>query len=311
MYAQYQTLLDKLLSEGTLLAIASKNEDVKVPFEIIQPKIGLDKFFPVEANWGPKSESVARILKTWNISADDVLFIDDSDFELAEVFDSHPGIKVLKFPKKEEDFPNFVKSVRHFFPKREATEEDKLRMQSIRSNVWFNSELQTKDPEEFYQGLNAKITFSAINETNIDRAVELINKTNQFNLNGWRTDKERLGYLLSIGHNFGYVVSYEDRFGPLGIIAVFTGEHDYNTTLHNYMSLSHFCLSCRAFSRRIEYAILRELFKFTRTLHFNYQKTEKNGSFVTYYSGLTQDSFLDDVEFEKLCPKLYHEVKFG
>ena len=37
------------------------------------------------ALWNAKSGSVSRILETWNIAADSVIFVDDSPMELAEV----------------------------------------------------------------------------------------------------------------------------------------------------------------------------------------------------------------------------------
>lgn len=308
IYAQYQTLLLKLASEGILLAIASKNDDVRVPFDILQPKIGLESFFPVEANWGPKSESVDRILKTWNISADDVMFIDDSQFELMEVHEQHPNIKIMKFPKNPDEFPLFVQTLRGFFPKRVVTTEDKLRMESIRTNVAFHEEKKSGDEEEFYKGLNARLTFSFINDGNIDRAVELINKSNQFNLNGWRTTKEQFkGYIETDGV-FSFVVNYEDKFGPLGTIAVVSGTEAQKS---DWISISHFVLSCRAFSRRIEFEILKQLLEHTEHLHFNFQRTEKNKVYEDFASNLNQ-SGLSDLFFlfkdNFKCPPLYFEV---
>ena len=44
-----------------------------------------ESLFPLEAHWKPKSESVGRILETWNVGPSDVVFIDDSPTEVAEV----------------------------------------------------------------------------------------------------------------------------------------------------------------------------------------------------------------------------------
>ena len=54
----------------------------------------------MEVSWGPKSEAVARILKTWNVGPDSVVFVDDSPLELAEVKASHPEVECIQFPTK-------------------------------------------------------------------------------------------------------------------------------------------------------------------------------------------------------------------
>src|SRR5439155_27324703 len=50
--------------------------------------------------------------------------------------------------------------------------------------------------------------------------------------------------------------SYEDKFGPLGKIAVVTGR-----ATRDVFEVDHWVMSCRAFSRRIEHACLLYLFQ--------------------------------------------------
>ncbi len=92
-----------------------------------------DAIYPLEANWRPKSESVARILRTWNISPDSVVFVDDSPMELAEVAAAHPGMKCLEFPTKDQVKANdLLSTLRDLFGKNVLLEEDLLRVESVR-----------------------------------------------------------------------------------------------------------------------------------------------------------------------------------
>jgi len=69
-HALYQQLLASLADSGVLVAVASKNDSALVHEAFARPDILLkeSQVFPIESNWGAKSDSVGRILRTWNIS---------------------------------------------------------------------------------------------------------------------------------------------------------------------------------------------------------------------------------------------------
>jgi len=86
-HALYQTLLNAFAERGTLVAVASKNsvdlvhEAFQRPDLAVKPEI----FFPLEVHWGPKAESVERILRAWNIGPESVVFVDDNLLELEQI----------------------------------------------------------------------------------------------------------------------------------------------------------------------------------------------------------------------------------
>jgi HAD superfamily phosphatase (TIGR01681 family) len=96
----YQQMLVSLGEAGALIAVASKNDPdlVEQAFREARPILSRERVFPLEANWGPKSASVARILKAWNVGPDSVVFIDDSPLELAEVKQAPPRDRMPAFP---------------------------------------------------------------------------------------------------------------------------------------------------------------------------------------------------------------------
>src|SRR5258708_4721571 len=102
-HAIYQQLIASLAESGVLVAVASKNDPDLVREAFAQPRLLLNeaRVFPMEVNWGAKSESVGRILRAWNIGADSVVYVDDSPMELAEVAEQHPGIECIRCPAED------------------------------------------------------------------------------------------------------------------------------------------------------------------------------------------------------------------
>ena len=143
------------------------------------------------------------------------------------------------------------------------------------------------------------------------RALELVNKTNQFNLNGVRYTESDWASELARPNAELIVTSYEDRFGLLGKIAVILG-HLEGSTLH----VCTWVMSCRAFARRIEYVCLRNCFERygVGQINFDFLATEKNGplrEFLTHLIGEVPGGgvTLTQERFEQICPVLYHTVE--
>ena len=87
VHGLYQQMLGHLAEMGVLVAVASKNDAALVEEALKRDDLLVPAtlLFPVYANWGPKSASVAEILRVWNIGADSVVFVDDSPMELEEI----------------------------------------------------------------------------------------------------------------------------------------------------------------------------------------------------------------------------------
>jgi FkbH-like protein len=314
VHALYQQVLASLADSGTLVAIASKNdaELVRVALQRSDMLLRPEQIFPVEAGWGVKSDAVGRILKAWNIAADSVVFVDDSAMELAEVAEKYPGIECLQFPSHDPaGVLVLLHQLRVRFGKEEIREEDHLRAQSLRAAAQIEMESPKEVSADFIARLCAKVTFESSAPDN-PRAFELVNKTNQFNLNGMRYTEAEWKLRFHRPGAFLTTVAYEDRFGPLGRIAVLGGY-----TEGNRCSVDVWVMSCRAFSRHIEFQALRQLF--TRSgasmIDFRFRPTERNGPLQTFFrhffspeSMIEGELHLPLAVFEKSCPALFQEV---
>ncbi|MGO8793617.1 MAG: HAD-IIIC family phosphatase [Candidatus Sulfotelmatobacter sp.] len=314
VHGLYQQVLASLAESGILIAIASKN-DAKLVEAALQRRDMLlrpTQIFPVEAGWGAKSDAVGRILKSWNIGADSVVFVDDSAMELAEVGERYPGIECLQFPAQD---PAGVLALLHQlrvrFGREKVGEEDQLRLESIRAGAQLAAENSKDASPDFLARLQARVTFENSGADHA-RAFELVNKTNQFNLNGvryteaeWKSRRERPGTFLT-------TIGYEDRFGPLGRIAVLGGTMEGDRCF-----VDVWVMSCRAFSRQIEFQVLRRLFATSgaSAIRFQFNATERNGPLQKFFQNFFSAECMAQGElnlsaavFEQACPPLFHEV---
>jgi FkbH-like protein len=306
MHGLYQQLVHSLSVEGVLVGVASKNDPAYVEevFRRNDVMLPSSAIFPMEVHWGPKSESVARILKTWNVGPDSVVFVDDSPMELAEVKAAHPEVECLQFPsKKHEAVLNLLDRLRDLFGKAVMSEEDAIRLDSIRQNQ-FNRDDGPRtagSPSAFLQQANAELLISFRKDPLDPRALELVNKTNQFNLNGKRYTQLSWRNYLQGPCSFLLLAAYKDKYGPLGKIAVIAGRQKERT-----LFVDTWVMSCRAFGRRIEHRCLEELYaKYgIDEIEFDFAATGRNEPLRTFLADildappsagcrLPRDQFLD------------------
>jgi FkbH-like protein len=315
LHGLFQRFLDSLAADGVLLAAASKNDAALVDKALARPDMILspDKLFPLEINWGPKSASVRRILEQWNISPEDVVFVDDSPMEVAEVQSSLPTMQCITFPKSDPAVLwSLFKRLRDLFGKSSISTEDTVRLQSIRAAAAFKTtaHVQELSADQFLCAAKATLSLSFTPDTEDARALELLNKTNQFNLNGRRISEAEWLNSLRSPSSFLLTASYEDKYGPLGKIAVILG-----TTLGSTLHVDSWVMSCRAFSRRIEHHCLSYLFEKTGAteITFDYLPTSRNGplqAFLTEVAGEppTPVFKVRKETFDAMSPALLHRV---
>lgn len=306
VHALFQQQLSHLSHAGALVAVASKNDPsiVQKAFERPDLLLNANQVFPIEASWGPKSAAVRRILESWNIGAESVVFVDDSPMELAEVKNSFPEMECLPFPKHDPTAcVGLLDRIRDLFGKLAISEEDTLRLNSLR--------VQPALTRDFLEDAEAEVTFTSLKDLSDSRPLELINKTNQFNLNGRRYTEAEWRRYLSDSNSRLLVVSYKDKYGHLGKIAVLGARAD-----NREVFVDTWVMSCRAFSRRIEHLCLRRLFEgfSAKEISFDFEPTSRNAPIGEFFSGFLssapQGRFrLSRQSFEEMCPPLFHAVK--
>jgi len=316
LHGVYQQFLASLASAGVLIGVASKNDPALVEKAFARKDLHLSRedIFPFEVHWNRKSGSVQRILETWNIGSDAVVFIDDSPMEVAEVKAVFPDMECVVFP--QSDYPalwKMLRRLRDLFGRSVVTAEDELRLRSIRdAGVLRGLSADAPDSlDEFLSLAEAKIHFTFGKRPLDPRALELINKTSQFNLNGVRFSESAWMNHLKDPAAFLVLVNYEDKFGPLGKIAVITGKADIQR-----LFVDAWVMSCRAFSRRIEHQCLKYLFKkfAAEEIVFDFRETPRNGPLQEFFrkwsnGPLSGNIHISGAAFRANAPSLYHRVE--
>jgi FkbH-like protein len=239
--------------------------------------------------------------------------------ELAEVQTRFPAITALQFPSgnRPDELWKLLWQLRDLFGRPQILEEDRLRAGSLRSATHFSMTSTTGASPAFIASVEPEITLDFSKTTDLRRAFELVNKTNQFNLNGRRLTESDWKKKLEDPDGFLLTVSYQDKFGPLGRIAVALGRKSAGVCF-----IDAWVLSCRAFSRLIEHQILRHLFLITgtRNIVFDYNPTARNGPLQEFFSSLFGAEWkaseavpeglrLSLSRFEEICPELPHRIK--
>jgi len=315
LHGLYQQVLRALADQGVLIGAASKNdpEIVEAVFRRTDIVLPRDRVFPVEADWNAKSESVTRILDAWNVHADSVVFVDDSSSELAEVKAAHPEMECIRFDGQDyAEVHSLLYRLRDLFAKQTITQEDSLRLDSLRAGSVFREGARSRgvSNEDFLRDAEAKITFDFAAATN-PRSLELVNKTNQFNLNGTRYNEAEWLDSLALPNAFAVSASYRDKYGPLGAIAVLAGQAGEKET-----TISTWVMSCRAFGRRIEYQCLKAILdRFSaQEIRFEFSATTRNEylqKFAELFLGERPSGpfTISRAVFQDKCPRLYHEVE--
>ena len=126
------------------------------------------------------------------------------------------------------------------------------------------------------------LTFHDRTNRDWNRALQLINKTNQFNLNGVRLIYEDISSVLNNGGRL-FTATLDDQSGSHGeIIACLINRNG---------RMISFVMSCRVFQRRVEYAFLYQLLNRWQgpLLSFEFAVTERNEPIRNFFTNSAFD----------------------
>lgn len=286
-YRDTQKLLKQMKDRGVVLAIVSKNneEDVNEAFGhnthmILKP----EDFSAIRINWISKAQNIQSIAQELNLGLDSFVFLDDNNVEREAVRQELPEVTVVDFPKDISKLPEVVrKAYEEYFFEWRVTDEDKVRTKQYREEAERKIALQAAETdsismEDYLRSLDIRITIRTVNEQNIERVVQLINKTNQFNTNTIRMDMIEIRRYIERPEHRVFVSNVKDKYGDSGLIAVILASVD---TSNNRAIIVNFLMSCRVMGRQIENAIIRAIEKRLltegiREISASYVPTAKN-----------------------------------
>jgi len=254
VFRDLQKSLKALREAGVLLAIASKNnpDEVEAVFrEHPMMVLSLADFAAVRVGWGAKDESLREIAAELSLGLDALVFLDDSPAERELVRRALPEVAVPEPPGRIEALPRWLlrEVVYPFFPRWRTTAEDRARPAHYQARRERESAQSSLTHAGFLESLAIRIDFSLDPREHVERASQMTQRTNQFNVTTRRYTVPELRAIIGNSSHRTLLLSYEDRFGKegivgLAIVALETAEID--TLL----------LSCRVIGRGIEVALV-------------------------------------------------------
>ena len=261
-------IIRNLDRRGILHSIASKN-NFDDAMACLESRGLADYFLHPQISWNPKSDSLKAIARKLNIGIETLMFVDDSQFELAQVRSSYPEVRTLLADRYLE-LPALPEC------QGKETEESSnrrkmYRQEAIRESV---AESCAGDYLIFLRECQIEMQIEPVSEANLERVHELTQRTNQMNFSGSRYERALLEKIAATSHLDTYVISCSDRFGNYGIVG-------FSIVDSREPRMTDLAFSCRIQSKRVEHAFLAHLLrKYTqgvgREFWANYRKTPRN-----------------------------------
>ena len=287
-FYDFQKELLNLYGKGVLLAVNSKNnrEDAldiieNHPYMLLRSR----HFSAMRINWQDKVRNLKEIANELNIGLDSMVFFDDSPMERDYVKTVLPCVTVVDVPEDTVKYSDTLRSLA-IFESFGITTEDIKRSELYELNKKRNdSKVQFDSLEAYLISLETKITVEYANEFTIPRIVQLLQKTNQFNVTTIRYCRQEIENMAASDKYHILQCSSSDKFGDSGMVGVCIAVVENGEAL-----IDSFLLSCRALGRNIEQAFLNAVVSILRQkgiscIYSKFIKTEKNQANVNFYPG--------------------------
>ncbi|WP_435905249.1 HAD-IIIC family phosphatase [Devosia sp.] len=280
IHADLQLFVLNLKRRGVVLAIASRNtaEIALTGFDHPGSIMRAKDFALHEIHWNSKSESLSVIASTLNVGQEALVFLDDNPAERAEVSAALPDVLVPNIGENPTDFLDALTLLDPFDNTSPLTSEDRVRAENYSIDLVRRTAAATAgSQEEFLLSLGTRVEISRAMPGNFSRAIQLINKTNQFNLTTERlTESELRDYLAKPGREV-WVANIADRFGEHGLTSVLLLSRD-----EGHARIDNWVMSCRVFNKTAEQAIAASVVSYLLklgipTLRVTVIPTKKNG----------------------------------
>jgi FkbH-like protein len=289
-YLAVQRLALDLRGRGIVLAVSSKNteEVAREPFEK-HPEmlLKLEHIAVFQANWNDKVTNIQAIAEKLSLGLDAMVFLDDNPAERGLVRKLLPQVAVPELPDDPAYYARTLAAAGYFEAVAFAA-EDLKRAGFYQGNAKrANLQQQLGGVDAYLASLDMTIDFRPFDATGRARVVQLINKSNQYNLTTRRYTDPEVAEAENDPEVFTLQCRLADIFGDNGMISVIicrpgrAGVWEIDTWL----------MSCRVLGRRVEHMVLREIIGHARAagiykLCGTYCPTDRNKLVADHYHRL-------------------------
>lgn len=245
-YQDFQRFLLAMHYCGIILAVCSKNDEDDV-LRVFHDHSGMllkkEHIACFQINWNDKSEGIKAIAKKLNVGTDDIVFVDDSFYEIEAVKFMLPDVVTIQYDRElmynQFSCFNLKRNINYsVIEQRNETYRTNLCRDKLRE--------QCNNLDDFIKSLCMKIDIHKSIPMEYGRISELTQRTNRCTI-GKRYTVAEIKEQLCLQDTYFYSVTVVDRFSDLGIVGAMEVCGD---------ALMLFSLSCRALGRNIEQKML-------------------------------------------------------
>ncbi len=295
-YVDFQRTLKAMTGRGILLGIVSKNEE-RIALEAIKnhPEMALrlEDFAGWRINWEDKARNIVDLVSGLKLTLQSAVFIDNNPAEREFIRMSLPGVLVPEWPDDKMYYKKALLSL-SCFDTASVTREDLERNRMYvteRERQGLKGRVNSLD--EWLRALATKVEVQELNETNLQRAAQLLIKTSQMNLATRRMTEDELTKWARGDNRKLWTFRVSDKFGDSGLTGIVSIEDDGAQLAR----IIDFVLSCRVIGRGIEEAMLHVAVEHARSIGLKevsagYVPTSKNKPCLDFWkrSGFLSDS---------------------
>ena len=292
-YVAFQAYAAALTQRGIILAVCSKNDEANAlePFDK-HPEMVLKQgdIACFVANWNDKASNLREIAHRLNIGLDSLVFVDDNPAERAIVRKELPMVAVPELPEDPALYASSL-AAGGWFEAAQLTDEDRVRSGQYQATLQRDAmRASVTDMDGYLDSLRMELRWSRFDRIGLTRIVQLVNKTNQFNLTTRRTTEAEIAALITDHQALTLQMRLQDQFGDNGIIAIVYGHLNGPA-----LEIDAWLMSCRVLGRGVEVATLGLIAQEATRLGAmrlvgEYRPTSKNGMVRDHYAqlGFTQ-----------------------
>jgi len=257
-YKNLQRVILEIKKQGVILGVVSKNQE-RDALHIINehPHMVLrDQDFAIKKiSWDSKDKSLTEIADELKIGLDSMVFFDDNPAERQLIKEMLPQVTVPDFPDSPEGLAEeMIRIWKRYFDRPVITAEDTKKTEQYAANAKREKLKKASGSfENYLLRLNIVLTRKKSVE-HIERVVQLLNKTNQFNLTMQRHTLGDIQEKLTRKKYKVFCYQAADRFGDNGIIAVAIVNLQDSVPV-----IEEFAMSCRMMGKNIENAIIDDI----------------------------------------------------
>jgi FkbH-like protein len=228
---------------GIVNSICSKNDPAQARARLEQ--LGLwDQFVFASISWEPKGPRIARMIEEMQLRGANVLFVDDNVLNLQEARHYVPDLQVAE-----------PRGLLELLSLPEASGKDdaaltRLTQYRVLESKVLDRAASAVSNEEFLRSCEIRVELGEVGPAEVERVVELVNRSNQLNFTKSRKSAEQLHEMLSQEGRETRWVSVRDRYGDYGLCGFYSLQDGV---------LSDYVFSCRILNMGVEQWLYRRL----------------------------------------------------